>query len=192
MQRAARARAPLPLRLDPLRHGWITQAKFCSALDAAFKSGRFSRAQLAGVAAAFAHPRAGPGAVDWVGFVHAMDGGNERLEAAPTKALVKPPPRDAAPALPADFDQAALDELLEHYRARVAGQRADLKQFFKDFDRHNRGLITAAQFRAVLEFAKLSPSPAQLALLLAAFRARDQPDKINYLRFCTRFAPAVA
>ncbi|XP_050463997.1 uncharacterized protein LOC126858035 [Cataglyphis hispanica] len=57
------------------------------------------------------------------------------------------------------------EHVLQRVRQRVEERRILLKQFFKDYDKHNRGHVTRAQLRQVLITATILLSPEQVFAL---------------------------
>ncbi|MFN3503889.1 MAG: hypothetical protein ACK4ZJ_16690, partial [Allorhizobium sp.] len=62
------------------------------------------------------------------------------------------------------------------------------KPYFEARDRTRRGLVTRAQFLAVLDFLKLLAllSPPEVELLVDAFRSTEPgcADLVSYVQFC--------
>ncbi|XP_070165049.1 uncharacterized protein [Polyergus mexicanus] len=57
------------------------------------------------------------------------------------------------------------EDVLQRVRQRVEERRIFLKQFFKDYDQHNRGHVTRAQLRQVLIATAILLSPEQVFAL---------------------------
>ncbi|XP_036148036.1 uncharacterized protein LOC105829378 isoform X6 [Monomorium pharaonis] len=78
------------------------------------------------------------------------------------------------------------EDILQRVRRRVEERRILLKQFFKDYDKHNCGHVTRAQLRQVLITATILLSPEE------AFALEQRPDFIEYTKFAAVVEEAVA
>ncbi|EFN67507.1 hypothetical protein EAG_02894 [Camponotus floridanus] len=72
------------------------------------------------------------------------------------------------------------EDVLQRIRQRVEERRILLKQFFKDYDRHNRGHVTRTQLRQVLITATILLSPEEV---FALERRYNNDLGFNYIQF---------
>ena len=61
-------------------------------------------------------------------------------------------------------------------------ERVRLIEFFRDYDRHNCGLVTESQFRAGLRLSELHLDEGQINAVVKAYMEND--NRIAYRRFC--------
>ncbi|KAI9175726.1 hypothetical protein H9P43_006090 [Blastocladiella emersonii ATCC 22665] len=73
---------------------------------------------------------------------------------------------------------------LAHIQKLVYVQRIRLVDLFRDYDRHNLGLVTENQFRAAMKQAELLISRAETDAVVAAFRCAD--GRVSYRDFCAQ------
>jgi Ca2+-binding EF-hand superfamily protein len=67
---------------------------------------------------------------------------------------------------------------------RVFQDRIRLLEFFRDFDRHNCGLITPSQFTSGLAMTSLRLSAAEGEALIARYRVARGDGRVRYRDFC--------
>eukprot|EP00842_Homolaphlyctis_polyrhiza_P004257 jgi/Hompol1/4832/HPOL_001849-RA len=73
-----------------------------------------------------------------------------------------------------------VEEKIKRY---VYKNRVRLIEFFRDYDRHNCGLVTEPQFQAGVRLASLPLENSDVGILLAQYQ--DESGRVNYRRFCT-------
>ena len=67
------------------------------------------------------------------------------------------------------FNQIELDETLQSWRNKCQQRRIELYQPFQQFDRHNRGHVTRAQFRQCLAIVGINANDKELECVESAF-----------------------
>ncbi|KAJ3405397.1 hypothetical protein HDU80_001425 [Chytriomyces hyalinus] len=72
-----------------------------------------------------------------------------------------------------------VEELIQR---QVYKDRIRLIEFFRDYDRHNFGLVTEAQFRAGICLTRLNLEEAHIKTLIDAYK--DKEGRIAYRKFC--------
>ncbi|KAJ3127798.1 hypothetical protein HK098_005797 [Nowakowskiella sp. JEL0407] len=78
--------------------------------------------------------------------------------------------------------QATLDEIEDEIKKHVYKDRIRLVEFFKDYDRHNCGRVTEAQFRAGLRQASILLHGQDVKTLLQQYQEKD--GRVQYRKFC--------
>ncbi|KAJ3133298.1 hypothetical protein HDU90_006246 [Geranomyces variabilis] len=73
------------------------------------------------------------------------------------------------------------DEVEDKIKKRVYKERIRVIEFFRDYDRHNNGLVTEAQFRAGLRLASLELKEVEIKSLLGVYQERD--GRVRYRDF---------
>ncbi|KAJ3086780.1 hypothetical protein HK100_008592, partial [Physocladia obscura] len=74
-------------------------------------------------------------------------------------------------------------DLVENYiKKQVYKDRIRLIEFFKDYDRHNCGLVTEAQFRAGLRLSEITIDTSQINSVIKEYQ--DKQGRVAYRRFC--------
>ncbi|TPX71064.1 hypothetical protein SpCBS45565_g01341 [Spizellomyces sp. 'palustris'] len=73
-------------------------------------------------------------------------------------------------------------EVEDKIKKRVYKDRIRLIEFFRDYDRHNNGLVSEAQFRAGLCLASLRLKEEEMKALLAVYE--DSEKQVLYRSFC--------
>ena len=164
---------------DPLRKGHIPMGKFASAVkDAGI---HLSPEQLTTLHAEY----------EWAAdathiatkhLLQAIDGGAEHLERAPEATLSRfEVTRDVGGEGQLSGEAAALVAVV---RAKVVGQRQNLKARFQEFDRVRHGVVSRPKFEMVLNTERgLKLTPAEITLLADTFTSRRGPDLIHYTAF---------
>eukprot|EP01062_Namystynia_karyoxenos_P047664 TRINITY_DN3606_c2_g1_i1.p1 TRINITY_DN3606_c2_g1~~TRINITY_DN3606_c2_g1_i1.p1 ORF type:complete len:958 (+),score=413.58 TRINITY_DN3606_c2_g1_i1:106-2874(+) len=166
---------------DQLRTGDITPAQFASGLSMARIE--LDPPEVALLVERFSSKKR-PGAVRWQEFCDEIDEVHtcKRLEQNPTKVSVA---REKLLTKRTEEKEPIQDEaiykVLELLRETVRAKGVLLPPFFKDFDRHRTGRITAPQLSQVLSRHAFPLSPEQVTLLVRCYedpRTRD----VNYRR----------
>ncbi|KAJ3035330.1 hypothetical protein HDV00_004058 [Rhizophlyctis rosea] len=118
-------------------------------------------------------PQRTPGSVLVAKPVH-----DHTLEYVPvgTEPLLHPIPPEYGPSGP---DRDAVEDKI---RKHVYKDRIRLVEFFRDYDRHNCGLITDMQFRAGLRLSSVELDEAELRALLKVYGCSDR--RVRYRDFC--------
>ncbi|KAJ3264446.1 hypothetical protein HK104_006466, partial [Borealophlyctis nickersoniae] len=74
------------------------------------------------------------------------------------------------------------DAVEDKIRKHIYKDRIRLIEFFRDYDRHNCGLITEAQLRAGLRLASLELDEPEIQVLLGMYQ--DASGRVRYRQFC--------
>ncbi|KAI8820503.1 uncharacterized protein EV422DRAFT_73393 [Fimicolochytrium jonesii] len=74
------------------------------------------------------------------------------------------------------------DEVEDKIKIHVYKERIRLIEFFRDYDRHNNGLVTQHQFRAGLRSASLELDHKEIEALLPPYSTSD--GRVKYRAFC--------
>ncbi|KAJ3031489.1 UNVERIFIED_CONTAM: hypothetical protein HDU68_003429 [Siphonaria sp. JEL0065] len=67
-------------------------------------------------------------------------------------------------------------------KKQVYKDRLRLIEFFKDYDRHNFGLVTEAQFRAGIRLTELNLDELEISTIVSAYK--DNEGRVKYRQFC--------
>jgi hypothetical protein len=90
---------------------------------------------------------------------------------------------------PLDITTVDLDELMARIRSHVLAMRIRIKEFFQDMDPLNSGYVNRTQFIRCLSSFGVSSigsfniSRVQVEALCAAYRSKQDSDKVNWRRF---------
>ncbi|CAF1479095.1 unnamed protein product, partial [Didymodactylos carnosus] len=84
------------------------------------------------------------------------------------------------------FNREELKQAMESWRMKVLQKRIDIYQPFRQFDKHNRGHVTRAQFRQSLAILGLPYTEKDLEAVESAF---IDDDGFNYRRFLETISP---
>ncbi|CAK8995619.1 Hypothetical protein SCF082_LOCUS4442 [Durusdinium trenchii] len=168
---------------DPLRKGRIPASKFKSALPmAGIKSVQGVEIDL--IARAFMD-RSEPNTVAYLPFVHAIDGGDERLEANPLDEAKVKAGRGFDERRPRQVSSEELEQVMHPLRQACRARRISLSDAFQRFDKQNMKAVTGSQFLAVLKTNDLLPLhdvERTFDVLKRGFPA-VHAEKVNYLSF---------
>ena len=164
---------------DPLRHGHVSMSKFASAVKSANIT--LSQEELARLHADFVW--AGDRTfIDYKPLVLLIDDGQEGLEKQPDATL---------PVFEVTRDVGGEGQLTDAgaavvaaVRAKVQGQRMDLKSRFKEFDRMRHGVVNRSKFEMILNTEPgLKMVPKDIAVLAGEFASRRGVDLVHYTAF---------
>ncbi|KAI9346901.1 hypothetical protein BDR26DRAFT_916308 [Obelidium mucronatum] len=79
-------------------------------------------------------------------------------------------------------EKPSVQNVEDFIKKQVYKDRLRLIEFFKDYDRHNFGLVTEAQFRAGMHLTELHLDELEINTLVAAYK--DKEGRIMYRKFC--------
>ncbi len=164
---------------DPLKRGHIPMSKFASAAKSA--NIVLSPEQVARLHSDFVW--AGDRSfIEYKPLVLLVDGGREGLERQPDATL---------PTFEVTHDVGGEGQLSDagaavvaQVRAKVQGQRMDLKSRFKEFDRMRHGVVNRTKFEMILNTEPgLKMVPRDIAVLAREFASRRGADLVHYTAF---------
>ncbi|KAJ3099126.1 hypothetical protein HDU97_003459 [Phlyctochytrium planicorne] len=172
---------------DRLRTGYVSESQFRRCVGLAMDKGvvtPLTEEEFKILMEAYKGTGERVGRVKWTAFVDSIDKvfGAKKLESTPTQYIPAPhevvkPVRPLTPA-----SQSILNEVIERLRQYVKHHGSDLKSWFKDFDRHNNGLITYNQFRRGIPQNLMSPDEEDL--LLSQY-TDEVTQTVNYFKMNT-------
>eukprot|EP00760_Papus_ankaliazontas_P020676 PhM_4_TR18485/c0_g1_i1/m.65504 len=170
---------------DPLRNGSLNLAKFSTGLSIA--GIKLDDAELKKLLEAFGSQKV-PGAINWVSFADRVDElfTTKGLESNPAKhhvsaqALLE---KRATEHMPKGADNEEIVHVLNKIAEFVRNRGVLLPPFFKDFDRHNTGRISATQFQQVISRHGFPVNAAQVAKLTLAYSDPRDPNVVNVRLF---------
>lgn len=193
---------------DRLRTGYLTPALFIRGVAALCP--QLSGSVLEALAARYTDPGAMvPRTVAWQPFAASVDeafsGGESELARSPTKEVAplsstlrdmqlatQPPPETRG------FDGSALDEYydaMERGRQQIQQGSLSIEEPLADFDKHARGVVTAAQFAQALDVSKIGYDDREKDLLTRFYASAapgDAPDSVRYREFLEDLQPPAA
>jgi Ca2+-binding EF-hand superfamily protein len=162
---------------DALRTGLVTKSRFLRCLDAMDVSGISPSEQI--TLAEFYGDKSKTDCVRWQEFVKDID--TQYTSSMPdqfTKTCGLPaepiPPKAKVPGQTTfeEFtaeEQESIRNVLNRMKGRVERRRVHLKPVFQDFDKHNDGYVTAAQFTRVLTLLNLGCTQEESKLLTTLY-----------------------
>ncbi|KAH7826355.1 putative ef hand family protein [Monocercomonoides exilis] len=189
---------------DPLRKGLIPRTRFRSALNLA--KVELSEREFEMLVEEFSDPTQMAGlsethrksqldtsdslpTIRWMDFCDTVDSifTSKKLEKAPTRHL-EPAALSTLRNLSIidpvySTKSEALQSVISEYHEIMVTRRLFMKPAFQDFDRHNNGRVTVAQFRQALDILKLPINESRANLLCAHYRDMIVPTDVNYLAF---------
>jgi Ca2+-binding EF-hand superfamily protein len=171
---------------DPLKSASITKGQFRQGIDAMGFS-RITPAQFESLSLRYSDPKRRD-CILWTQFVTEIESVFTKLnlEAMPTHRVTHPDDftmtrygaRDWK--VMSDRDKEVLEDALMRIRERMSQRRELAKPCFQDFDKHNHGYVTAAQFKQCLSCLGLVTSEKETSLI----EERFSDDKgVNYMSF---------
>ncbi|KAJ3109975.1 hypothetical protein HDU96_007005 [Phlyctochytrium bullatum] len=172
---------------DRLRTGYVSENQFRRSLGQAMAKGMvtpLTEQEVGLLIREYEGMGDRSGRIKWTSFVDSIDKvfGAKKLESSPTRYIPAPhevvhPIRPLSPA-----SQQMLNEVMERLRQYVKHHGSDVKSWFKDFDKHNNGLITYNQFRRGLPQNVLSQEEEEL--LLSQYK-EELTSTVNYFKMNT-------
>ena len=167
---------------DTLRKGIVDVGKFQSALSVSGM--QLSTSDIEALTDAY-RSASDPMRVAYTPFVHAIDGGDERLEARPGGLPLARTSRRYSKRHPGSVDMNELNSILNPMRQILRSRPLILKNFFKKKDTNNMRAVTITQFMSVLKSVGLLGDNVDdtVRVLRAAYPAKH-PEKICYTSFC--------
>jgi Ca2+-binding EF-hand superfamily protein len=170
---------------DPLRGGMLPIEKFSSGLSIAGII--LDEHSLTMLQQEFQSPKQ-PNAIQWMAFAERVDEifTTKGLEANPTKehqsaaTLLE---KRATEHMPKGADNEEVVHILNKIAENVRNRGVLLPPFFKDFDRHNTGRISATQFQQVLSRHGFPVNAAQVAKITLAYSDPRDPNVVNVRLF---------
>eukprot|EP00759_Apiculatamorpha_spiralis_P042181 PhF_6_TR40431/c0_g2_i1/m.60290 len=170
---------------DPLRTGCVTLDKFSSGL--AISGLQLTEQDVASLASEFQSPKFKDG-INWTAFAERVD------EIFTTKGLEANPAKQQQSAasllekrllehMPKGADNEEVVFIINKIAENVRHRGVLLPPFFKDFDKHNTGRISASQFQQVLSRHGFPVNAAQVAKLTLAYCDPRDPNVVNVRLF---------
>lgn len=178
---------------DPLRSGFVTKAIYLRCLDAMGIT-RIT-VQEAKRLADYYQDSNKTDCVRWKQFLQDVQNTNASIEnfshvyGLPDEQTPPTAPIKGKNVVYIPEEEACIARVLGRFQKRISQRRLLPKPVFQDFDQHNHGYVTAAQFRQVLCTLQLNCSEEEARLLLKRF---SDNMGFNYTELLNTINPATA